>query len=253
MKSALITGSGCDIGIEAGKWLSSMGYKVLAHEFSSGCPEAKNAKTVFAKQSIEHTFYYADFSSVDSVVAMCDQIIENESDLEIIINLAGGSTAFGHDKIRPEQIVNAVNVNLVSPMIITHKLLPLLTEGSLVVNTAALSAFHSGWYPTDACFDAAKGGILRFTENMARNLGPKTRVNCVVIGLSYVDDNYKAWRKDRESQFPMGRIAYPKDYIKCLEFFVNHDYITGVSLPLDGGWMSYNVNPPFNSSMMERN
>jgi acetoacetyl-CoA reductase/3-oxoacyl-[acyl-carrier protein] reductase len=137
-------------------------------------------------------------------------------------------------------------------MVITHKLLPLLTEGSIIVFTSALSGIHAGWYPTDACFDAAKAGLSRFTENMARNLAPKTRVNCIVIGLSYVDDNYKEWREGRTSQIPMGRISYPEDYVKCIDFFLNHEYITGVSLPLDGGWFAYNVNPPFSTPLMQR-
>ena len=137
-------------------------------------------------------------------------------------------------------------------MVITHKLLPLLGEGSVVVNTSAMTGFHAGWYPTDACFDAAKGGIHRFTENMARELGPRTRVNAIVIGLSYVDDNYKGWRDGRKDQFAMKRIAVPEDYVKCVDFFLSHGYITGVSLPLDGGWYSYNVNPPFSTATMQR-
>jgi len=137
-------------------------------------------------------------------------------------------------------------------MIITHKLLPKLTDHSLVVFTSALSGLHAGWYPTDACFDAAKGGLSRFTENMARNLGPNTRVNCVAIGLLYVDDNYKEWRQGRAEQIPMGRIAYAEDFVKCVDFFLQNDYVTGVSLPLDGGWMAYNVNPPFGTALMEK-
>ena len=105
-------------------------------------------------------------------------------------------------------------------MIITHKLLPKMSEGRIVVFTSAICGIHSGWYPTDACFDAAKGGILRFTENMARNLGPNTGVNTIVVGLSYVDDNYKDWREGRTPQIPMGRVASAKDYVKCVDFFL---------------------------------
>ena len=248
MKTALVTGAGADIGREVALFLGSKGYKTLAHEREKKCPEIENTIKALNKNNVPYTTYFANFTSIDEVVNMCNDISKNESELGVMVHVAGGSTAFGADKITPQQIIDSVNINLIAPMIITHKLLPMLTDGSLIVFTSAMCGFHAGWYPTDASFDAAKGGLLRFTENMARNLGPKTRVNSIVIGLSYVDDNYKEWREGRAPQFPMGRIAYPKDYVKCIDFFLNHDYITGVSLPLDGGWQAYNVNPPFSTA-----
>lgn len=251
MKTALVTGTGCDVGREVALFLGSKGYKILTHGTEMKTT-LENTHQLLKKKDIQYSTYLADYSSIDDVVHMCDQILENEDELGVIVHVAGGSTAFGHDKITPEQIIDAVNINLISPMIMTHKLLPKLIEGSLIVFTSALSGIHAGWYPTDACFDAAKGGLSRFTENMARNLGPKTRVNCIVIGLSYVDDNYKDWRAGREEQIPMGRIAYAEDYVKCIDFFLNNEYVSGVSLPLDGGWMAYNINPPFKAALMER-
>jgi NAD(P)-dependent dehydrogenase (short-subunit alcohol dehydrogenase family) len=66
--------------------------------------------------------------------------------------------------------------------------------------------------------------------------------------LNYVDDNHKEWRTAMAAHMPMKRIAYAEDYTKCVDFFLNHGYITGVSLPLDGGWSVYNPNPPFKTA-----
>jgi NAD(P)-dependent dehydrogenase (short-subunit alcohol dehydrogenase family) len=251
MKTALVTGTGCDVGREVALFLGSKGYKILTH----GTAMKKALEETHEKLKaggIAFTPYLADYASLDQVGDMCRKIRENEGEIGAIVHVAGGSTAFGPFKITPQQTIDAVNVNLVAPMIITHELLPKLGDDSLIVFTSALSGFHAGWYPTDACFDAAKGGILRFTENMARNLGPRTRVNSIVIGLSYVDDNYKEWRQARTDQIPMGRVAYPEDYVKCVEFFLTNRYVTGVSLPLDGGWMAYNVNPGFGTALMQK-
>ena len=75
-----------------------------------------------------------------------------------------------------------------------------------MVRTVALSGFNAGWYPTDACFDLLKVGLFRFIGNMTLNFGPKTKLNCIVLGLSHVDDNYKNWHEATVEQFPMGRV-----------------------------------------------
>jgi len=250
MKSALITGTGCDLGRALALFLGSKDYKIISHGTKMKAT-LETAHGELKKRDIPYSSYLADFTSIEQVLAMCDGILEKEDEIEVIAHVAGGSTAFGVHNITPQQILDSVNSNLVAPMIMTHKLLPKLTEDSLIVFTSALSGIHAGWYPTDACFDAAKGGVSRFTENMARELGPKTRVNCIAIGLSYVDDNYKEWRAGRVDQIPMGRIAYTEDYVKCIDFFMSNDYVSGVTLPLDGGWMAYNVNPPFSTPLME--
>jgi NAD(P)-dependent dehydrogenase (short-subunit alcohol dehydrogenase family) len=247
MKTALVTGTGSSMGREVALYLGAKGYKILTHGSKMKEP-LETTHQLLKKANVPYSTCIADYTSLEEVNQICNQILANEKQLDAMIHIAGGANAFGHDKITPEQIIASININLNAPMIMTHKLLPLLTERSLIIFTSGLPGIHSGWYPTDACYDAAKGGLLRFAENLARNLGPKTRVNSIVIGLNYVDDNHKEWRAARAEQMPMKRIAYAEDYVKCIDFFLNHDYITGTSLRLDGGWFVYNPNPPFRTS-----
>lgn len=251
MKAALVTGAGCDVGRETCLYFASKGYKVFGHWRRDG-ESFRNSVQAFDKARIDLEPVFADLANTDEVTRMCDGILKSGAELGAIVHIAGGSSAFGARKITPQNIIDQVNINLVSPMIIVHKLIPALGEGSVVINTSAMTGFHAGWYPTDACFDASKGGIHRFTENMARELGPRTRVNTIVLGLSEVEDNYKEWRDSFKPQIPMNRIARPDDYVRCVDFFVSHPYITGVCLPLDGGWYTHHSAPPFPTSTMQR-
>lgn len=251
MKAALVTGAGCDIGRETIFLLAAKGHKVFGHWRRQG-PSFDRTVLAYRNAGVDIEPVFADLSRPDECIAMCDRILATNAELAAFVNVAGGSAAYGVSKITPRNIVDTININLVSPMIITHKLVPALGEGSVVIHTSAITGFHAGWQGTDACFDAAKGGLHRFTENMARELGPKTRVNTIVLGLSYVEDNYKEWRESLKRQFPMKRIATPADYVKCVEFFIGHEYITGMCLPLDGGWYSYHTAPPFPTAVMSR-
>jgi len=232
-------------------YLASKGYKIFGH-WRRKDDRFRRVAQAFAEAGIECQPVFVDLAKTDEVVHMCDQILMSGRELSAIINLAGGSSAYGPRTITPQNIVDTVTINLTSPMIIAHRLLSKMSAGSVIINTSALTGFHASWYPTDACFDASKGGIHRFTENMARELGPRTRVNAIVLGLSEVNDNYNEWRNSFASQIPMRRIAQPDDYVKCVDFFLNHSYVTGVCLPLDGGWYSYPAAPPFPSSTMNR-
>ena len=251
MRAAFVTGANCDIGHETIALLAAKGYKILAHWRKEGSVFEKSYQT-YKDMGIEVEPFFADLADTDAVTRMCDAILAQPVELGAFVNVAGGSAAYGAHGITPANIIHTVNMNLVSPMIIAHKLLPLMAEDSSMIFTSAITGFHAGWQATDACFDAAKGGLHRFTENLARELGPRTRVNTIVLGLSYVDDNYKEWRDSLKGQFAMKRISTPADYVKCVDFLLDHSYITGICLPLEGGWYSYHTAPPFPTAVMNR-
>jgi len=247
MKAVLVTGTGSSIGREVALYFGNEKFRILTH--GSGYKDSlKETNKILESRGIDYATYIADFASLPMVEKTCDEILKSESRIDVIVNVAGGANAYGYNKITTQQIVDSVNINLVATMVMTHKLIPLLADKSLIVLTSAMPGIRSGWYPTDACYDAAKGGLMRFGENLARNLAPKTRVNTIIIGLNYVDDNHKAWRTACEKQIPMKRIAYAEDYVKCVQFFWNHEYINGVSLPLDGGWSVFNASPSFSTA-----
>lgn len=251
MKAVLVTGAGCDIGRETCLYFAAKGYKVFGHWRRENDSFRKTVQ-VLQEARIDLEPVFADLANTDEVGSMCDRILASGPELGAIVHIAGGSSGFGAHKITPQNIIDTMNVNLVSPMIMVHKLIPALAEGSVVISTSAMTGIHAGWYPTDACFDAAKGGTHRFTENLARELGPRTRVNTIVLGLSDVNDNYTGWRDSFKDKIPMRRIAQPDDYVRCVDFFVTHPYVTGVCLPLDGGWYSHHCAPPFPTATMVR-
>ena len=149
MKTAIVTGTGSSIGREVALFLGSKGYRILTHGSKMKKP-LEDTHGLLKKANIPYAAYLADYTSLDEVEEMCDKILKNENQLDAMIHVAGGANAFGHDKITPKQIVDSMNVNLIATMIITHKLLPLLTEPSLIVLTSGLPGIHSGWYPANS-------------------------------------------------------------------------------------------------------
>jgi NAD(P)-dependent dehydrogenase (short-subunit alcohol dehydrogenase family) len=113
--------------------------------------------------------------------------------------------------------------------------------GGSIVNTSSVMALTTARMPA-AAYSAAKAGVLGLTRDLAAQLGPKgIRVNAVLPGVfpseqtEHYSDNYKA--KIISARIPLGRIGDPEDVAAVVCFLASDAaaYVTGVSLPVDGG------------------
>ena len=66
MKTAIVTGTGCDIGREVALFLGAKNYKILTHGTEMK-ETLKNTHQELEKRNISYSTYLADFSSTDEV------------------------------------------------------------------------------------------------------------------------------------------------------------------------------------------
>ncbi|WP_017569788.1 SDR family NAD(P)-dependent oxidoreductase [Nocardiopsis halotolerans] len=115
------------------------------------------------------------------------------------------------------------------------------TNGSVVVT----SSVHA-WFglPDRPAYATTKGGLTALTRQLAVEYGPRVRVNCVLPGPVLT----AAWegvgeeeRRDSVGQTAAGRFGDPDEVASVISFLASREasYVTGVSLPVDGGWSIY--------------
>jgi NAD(P)-dependent dehydrogenase (short-subunit alcohol dehydrogenase family) len=116
-----------------------------------------------------------------------------------------------------------------------------MQPGSSIVNISSVMALTTARMPA-AAYSASKAAILGLTRDLAAQLGPKgIRVNAILPGVfpseatAHYSENYT--RKIIDARIPIGRIGDPSDIAATVVFLVGDasNYITGVSLPVDGG------------------
>lgn len=91
--------------------------------------------------------------------------------------------------------------------------------------------------PAFYAFD--KAGMVGFTRYLAAAWGPRgVRVNCLSPGGLRSEGQDPAFVAAYEAQVPLGRLAGDDDVTGALVFLASDasEYVTGVSLPVDGGW-----------------
>lgn len=89
----------------------------------------------------------------------------------LLVNGAGCQRFAWLEDQNDEEIVRQVQLNLLAPMRLTRALLPLLDRHSSVVNIG--STFGAIGYPGCSVYCASKAGLHRFSEALARELGPE--------------------------------------------------------------------------------
>ena len=113
-------------------------------------------------------------------------------------------------------------------------------QGS-VINISGWAAFRGR--QGSAAYDAAKAGVMRFTESLAQEWAPYgVRVNSVAPG-SFPDpdqmpaDAYQARQEAAKEQVPLGRVGYLKEIGYASVFLASPAaaYVTGQTWAVDGG------------------
>lgn len=136
-----------------------------------------------------------------------------------------------------------VDVNLTEAFAGCSALGPhLLERGSgNVINISGFASFRgrAGY----VAYDAAKAGLMRFTESLAQEWAPYgVRVNCVAPGYfpdpeQISADAYRARQEQAKAQVPLGRLGDLKEPGYLCVFLASPaaSYITGQTWAVDGG------------------
>jgi len=112
-----------------------------------------------------------------------------------------------------------------------------------IVNIASMLSFFGGF--NVPAYAASKGGVAQFTKSLSNEWAARgVQVNAIAPGY-LATDNTAAIRanpaRNQEilSRIPAGRWGEPEDLTGALLFLVSSasDYLSGVVLPVDGGFM----------------
>jgi 3-oxoacyl-[acyl-carrier protein] reductase len=129
-------------------------------------------------------------------------------------------------------------VNLDGVFYLTRRLLPLLREGSAIVNLSSMAAHRGAFY--NAHYSASKGALLSFTRSIARELAPRTRVNAVspgVIETPMTAELLKTRAEESRQGSILKRLGRAEEVAAAIAFLCSDDaaFITAEVLHVNGG------------------
>jgi 3-oxoacyl-[acyl-carrier protein] reductase len=246
-KVAIVTGGAGAIGGEISKLLASEGAKVAVADFNL---EAASKLVGEIKSSgHEALAITVDTTKIDRVKAMVKAVLDHFGQIDILVNVAGGSTgpsiktkldffAQSEEK-RGEEIVN---LNLLGTLNCARAVINHMMERRTgkIVSISSIAGTIGMMRGVE--YSAAKAGIIGLTKALAKEAAPYgINVNSIspgVVGTPRVlamvsKETMEIWGKG----IKLGRLAKPEEIASVALFLASDDssYITGQNIVVDGG------------------
>jgi len=237
-KNAIVTGAARGLGRGMATALIEAGAQVLIVDYSETV--ALTAKEIGAK------YIQADLSDIDALPTFFDEAVGMLGGLDILINNAGIiSRSFVEDTPFDEwrKVVN-LNLDVVFRLCQLAGNIMLAQGSGKIINIASMLSFSGGY--TIASYAASKGGVAQLTKAISNEwAGKGICVNAIAPGYfdTVLNSALKAnevRNKELSDRIPLGRWGVPEDLGGAAIFLSSSasDYVTGVVLPVDGGFLS---------------
>lgn len=158
-KLAVITGADGGMGTEITRAVAQAGYRVVmaCYHPEKGRSVCEQLKAETGNGQLE--VIPLDLSSLAAVARFADQLLQRGERIELLMNNAGTLETGLH--LTEDGLERTVSVNYVGPYLLTRKLLPLLGEGSRVVNMVSCTYAIGRLHFPDFFLRGRKGGFWR--------------------------------------------------------------------------------------------
>ncbi|MEL6220481.1 MAG: SDR family oxidoreductase [Pseudomonadota bacterium] len=224
---------------------SGLGAHLAAHLARQGASVAVAARRVEALENLAAdvpgihpvALDVADPESVADSVACAAGLLGG---LDGLLNNAGIGTAGRAIEMTNTEWEQVINVNLSGVFRVAQAAAKAMTDGGAILNTASILGF--GVQPGVAAYAASKAGVVHLTQALALEWARHgIRVNAIAPGYFPTDMN-RSFLESPEGQaylkvIPMRRFGRPEDLEGPVDLLLGPGgaYITGVTLPIDGG------------------
>ena len=253
-QKALVTGGSSGIGKAVAIALGNAGADVVVN-YAHGEDKANEVVEEIRKAGGNAYVHQADVSNESQVQAMFQKMFQNFGTIDILINNAGMQRDAPIDEMTLEYWNLVINLNLTGQFLCAREAIREFKRRGVVkeISCAAgkivcMSSVHEliPW-AGHVNYAASKGGVMLLMKSIAQEVAPfRIRVNSIAPGAIRTPINTAAWETPEAYErlmtlVPYRRIGEPDDIARTAVWLASDyaDYITGVSLIVDGGMTLY--------------
>ena len=236
-KVALITGGAHRIGASIARQLHGEGMNLVIHYRNSKKAAHALQQDLHASRPESVVLVNGDLLKNGVLSNLVYETIEAFGRLDVLINNASTFYPTPVGEATEKDWDDLVGTNLKAPFFLSQAAsASLIANEGCIVNIADI--YGDRPLKNHPIYSMAKAGLIMLTKSLARELGPKVRVNAIAPGvILWPEKDLDDMAKQRiVSSTPLKRSGNPEDIARTVLFMVRDaEFITGQVMAVDGG------------------
>jgi gluconate 5-dehydrogenase len=241
-KVAIVTGGGGGLGRPIAVGLAKCGADVVVTSRDASHLEAVVADIeVLGRKALAIS---ADVTSAASMKAMVEQVMQNFSTIDILVNVAGTNARFSAEEMPEEEFERVIRFNILGTFLACQAVGKVMIEQKRgkIVN---MSSVRGKVAPSigGTAYASSKGGVDSLTKTLAAEWAKyNINVNAIAPALVMTDMTREFLSKPEiyskmTAEIPLSRLGAPEDIIgpTVLLAAEESNFMTGQIIYIDGG------------------
>ena len=238
-KVALISGGGRGIGAGIARAFAEVGADVVIGARTES--QLAEVAADVAAQGRRAEIIAEDLSERAGMEALVDRASDAFGRIDVVVNTAGGSPPGPFLDVSEAAFNGTFQWNVTTAFNLSQLAVPVMLKsggGNMINIASAAGQFHDRGF---VAYGTAKAALIHMTANLANDLAPKIRVNCIAPGATETSALRGVLDAELEAKMvartPLGRLGAVEDIAAAAVFLASDaaDYVTGRVIEVDGG------------------
>ncbi len=245
-KTAIITGAAGGIGSAISLRFAQEGANIFICDLEQSA--GKELKKRISRQGVKAIFFPMDVTLEADWKRLISEVEKINLTLDILVNNAGINIRKPIEEMEVDEWDTMMRVNVRSIFLSLKHTLPVMRnqKSGSIINMSSICGLVGHKYTPEA-YTASKGAVTLLTKSTAvRYAKTGVRINSLHPSTVETDLVKKMLSdpekmKERLDEVPLARLANVEDVANAALFLASDEssFITGISLPVDGGLTAY--------------